>query len=170
MINYFSKYFLFLFLFSIIVFGHGDEDHSESKKVDSEIASSVPSKEVLIEINELYKADVKPIFAKKCLACHGVNNNKPWYYVIPGAKHLMDYDMEEAKEHMDMSDDFPFAGHGGPIKDLKELKKTIQKGSMPPLQYKVIHWKSSLTPSEVEMIKNWIDKSIDLIDESRFSK
>ena len=28
---------------------------------------------------------------------------------------------------MDMSNDFPFAGHGSPIEDLDALKKTVEK-------------------------------------------
>ena len=123
-----------IFLISNVVLGHGDEDHrdpraSQQVKLDDdgfEIISSGPSKEVLAQINQIYKKEVKGIFSNKCLTCHGVNNSMPWYYSIPGAKHLMDKDMREAKEHMDMSNDFPFGGHGSPIDDLDALKKTVE--------------------------------------------
>lgn len=159
------------FIFSNVVLGHGGEDHREPKasqkaKVDKdgfEIISSGPSKEALAQINESYRKDVKSIFSNKCLACHGINDSKPWYYSIPGPRQLMNYDMREAKKHMDMSNDFPFAGHGSPTDDLEALKRTIEKGSMPPVRYKMIHWKSSLTEKEIEIIKDWIDKSKKLI-------
>lgn len=159
------------FIFSCVVFGHGGEDHREPKasqkaKVHEdgfEIISSGPSKETLAQINESYRKDVKSIISNKCLACHGINDSKPWYYSIPGAKQLMDYDMKEAKKHMDMSNDFPFAGHASPTDDLEALEKTIEKGSMPPFIYKMIHWKSSLTEKEIEIIKDWIHKSKKLI-------
>ncbi|PIP89050.1 MAG: hypothetical protein COW01_15815 [Bdellovibrionales bacterium CG12_big_fil_rev_8_21_14_0_65_38_15] len=160
-----------VFLISTVVLGHGDEDHRDPKTSQEvsldedgfEIISSGPSKDVLNQINEAYKKDVKSIFSNKCLACHGVNNSMPWYYSIPGAKQLMDHDMKEAKEHMDMSNDFPFAGHGRPLDDLDALKKTIDKGNMPPFQYKIIHWKSGLSDKEKKIIKKWIQESKDLI-------
>lgn len=163
--------FLF-FLISNIVLGHGDKDHREPKasqkvKLDEdgfEIVSSGPSKEILAQINKDYIKNVKKIFSNKCLACHGVNNSMPWYYSIPGPKQLMDHDMKEAKEHMDMSNDFPFGGHGSPIDDLDALKKTVDKGNMPPFQYKIIHWKSGLSGKEIKVIKKWIQESKDLID------
>ena len=76
---------------------------------------------------------MKPIFQKKCLACHGTGNTLPWYASIPGPKQLIQNDIKEAKKHMDMSQDFPFLGHGTPKDDLKALKKTIKKETMPPV-------------------------------------
>lgn len=160
------------FMFSNVVLGHGGEDHREPKasqraKVDEdgfEIISSGPSKEVFARINESYKKNVKNIFSNKCLACHGINDSKPWYYSIPGAKQLMDYDMREAKKHMDMSNDFPFAGHGSPTDDLEALERTIEKGSMPPFRYKIIHWKSKLTKEEIKIINKWITESRSILN------
>lgn len=159
------------FFYSNIVVGHGDEDHRDPKdsqevKVDGsgfEIISSAPSAEVLKKINDLYQAEVKTIFSNKCLSCHGINIDKPWYYVLPGAKQLIDYDMLEAKKHMDMTNDFPFAGHGTPKDDLDALKRTIRKGSMPPLRYKLLHWNSNITNSEKAIIIKWINESLDIL-------
>ena len=36
-------------------------------------------------------------------------------------KGLLDSDVKEAKKHLDMSDDFPFDGHGSADEDLKDV-------------------------------------------------
>lgn len=154
-----------------MVVGHGDEDHRDHKKskevkVDEdgfEIISSVPSVEVLKKVNDSYLAEVKTIFSNKCLSCHGINIDMPWYYVLPGAKQLIDYDMLEAKKHMDMTNDFPFVGHGAPKDDLNALKKTIQKETMPPLTYNLLHWKSKITDTEKAIILKWINESLEIL-------
>ena len=151
-----------LLVLSSIAFGHGDEDHSEDIKNegDTEMAASKTSKEDL-ELNALeYEKSVKPVFQKKCYDCHGSGNEKPWYYVVPGAKQLMNSDMAEAKEHMDMTKGFPFAGHGTPKEDLEALKETVKLSSMPPWQYKLMHWDSGLTSEEKKIVNQWINESL----------
>lgn len=131
---------------------HLDEDGFE-------ILSTLPSKDLINRINRQYLNTVKPIFANKCLSCHGINEELPWYYSIPGVTQLMDYDIAEAKSHMNMSHDFPFQGHGSPNDDLSALWRTIEKDTMPPLTYRMIHWNSKLTLSEIKVIKKWITES-----------
>jgi hypothetical protein len=136
--------------------------HVLSNSVDEEgfeIISTGPSKLELDKINSNYLKSIKKIFLTKCLTCHGVNVSLPWYYQILGAKQLMNNDMSEAKRHIDMSYDFPFRGHGSPIDDLNALKRTIRKGDMPPVKYRIMHWNSKLTETEVREINDWIEKS-----------
>lgn len=129
-----------------------------------EIISDGPSFQTLGKINEAYQKDVKGIFLQKCLTCHGASTKMPWYYSIPGVKQLMDSDVKEAKKHMDMSNDFPFVGHGNPLDDLHALDKSISKGNMPPIQYRLIHWNSSLNANEIKAIKTWIENSKKIIE------
>mgnify|MGYP001261554397 CR=1 FL=1 len=151
-----------LLVLSSIAFGHGDEDHSEDIKNegDTEMAASKTSKEDL-ELNALeYEKSVKPVFQKKCYDCHGSGNEKPWYYVVPGAKQLMNSDMAEAKEHMDMTKGFPFSGHGTPHDDLVSLRKTTKENTMPPKKYLIMHWGNSLSAEDKKIINKWIDNSL----------
>lgn len=155
------------------VHGHNGEDHSKKEKtieVDEdgfELVSSGPSEKSLQMINSDYIKNVKEIFSNKCLTCHGQRPSLPWYYNIPGPRQLMDYDMTESKKHMDMSDDFPFAGHGSPVDDLTAVERTIKKGTMPPLRYRMLHWNSKLTKDEVIIIKKWVQDSKDVLEEAQ---
>jgi len=162
------QFIFFLSLNFSYLNAHSGENHENSNptidKVERdedgfEVVSAAPSKQILNQINTLYRNSVKKIFSNKCLSCHGVNNSPPWYYHIPGAKQLMDSDMRDAKKHMDMSNDFPFGGHGSPVDDLDALRKTVKKDDMPPLQYRIMHWDSELTDADIKEINNWIKRS-----------
>lgn len=159
-------------MLSTLVLSHGDEVHDEVENIyEDDLSTSDASengknsnKQVLLEINNQYKKNIKSIFEQKCLSCHGQRPDLPWYYSVPGAKHLIDYDMKEAKKHMDMTNDFPFAGHGSPLGDLKSIHKAITNDTMPPLRYKIMHWNSALTDDEVEQIKLWIKNAEVLLE------
>ncbi|MBK9039223.1 MAG: heme-binding domain-containing protein [Bdellovibrionales bacterium] len=82
-----------------------------SRRSNDAGASEAPNDQ-LSRINELYKDKVKPIFQKKCFDCHSQNTQYPLVLQIPGARQLIDGDIEEAKEHLDFTNDFPFGGMG----------------------------------------------------------
>jgi len=116
------------------------------------------------QINTEYITNIKPIFQTKCFACHATNSKTlPWYYGVPGVKQLMDYDMEEAKNHLNFDDDFPFISHASPLLDLKGLKKSVAERDMPPLRYRVIHWDSLLDANETKILNSWVDNSIEML-------
>lgn len=119
----------------------------------------------LTQVNESYVRDVKPIFSKKCMDCHSDQTRFPWYSSIPGAKQLIRRDIKEAKEHMDMSRDFPFAGHGEPVEDLNAIQETVVNDSMPPFRYKIMHWGSGLTEAEKKTVRDWIEKGLKILSQ-----
>lgn len=161
-----SLIIIFTFLSPLYVLAHGDEKHENKQLRNQEELISKELQERLDYINSIYKEKVKPIFKAKCLDCHGSPKNYPFYYQIPGIKQLMNRDIREAKKHMDMSKDFPFLGHGSPKEDLESLQKTIKEETMPPWQYKLINWNTSLNKEEKQIINSWINKSLELIKES----
>jgi glycyl-tRNA synthetase (class II) len=165
-----SKSILVLGLLTpIFLWGHGDKKHVDNNtttKVETSIKEEVKV-ETLSLINEAYAKEVKAIFSNKCFDCHGEINSFPWYYKIPGIKQLMDYDMKEAKKHLDMSKDFPFVSHESPLEDLKSLKEVIEENDMPPIQYVLGHWDSRLTEDEKKEVFAWIDTSLKTLGETK---
>lgn len=154
------KSLIILLLVSFEVFGHGNVKHTDKKPSDHQPLSIKDSfKSAYKNINMNYKLQVEPIFKSKCFDCHSAQTKYPWYYQIPGINLLMNSHVKEARSHMDMNEGFPFKGHGTPLEDLKELEKTINENSMPPLYYKVFHSNSSLTQKEKVKIINWINNS-----------
>lgn len=125
---------------------------------------SFPYCQSLEKINQEYVSKVKPIFQKKCLMCHGVVKKVPLYTVIPPVSFLINHHRKEAKEHLDMRLDYPFLGHDEDLlEDLDELKEVIEEGEMPPPLYKLMHWSSGITKKEKEIIFNWINQAIQIL-------
>jgi hypothetical protein len=93
--------------------------------------------------------------------CHGTVDKVPLYSIIPPASFLVKDDQEEAKENLDMTFDYPFKGSDDDPEEkvLHHLKRTIEKNEMPPLIYKVMHWKSGLTVDEKKVILEWVNSS-----------
>jgi hypothetical protein len=151
--------------------GHKNKSHSaespnptattapEPSPVASAFAAPDPKTLAQSASRSAYAADVEPIFKTKCFDCHSNKTRYPWYYEVPIVRQLINHDIEEAREHMDMSEGFPFQGHGTPAEDLAELKSVIEDNEMPPLLYVLAHRGSSLTEGERRIILNWIEAS-----------
>ena len=164
---------VFLFLvFSLNVFAHQGVDHSNAKtkeiiaeKNQLQTDATTGYENQLKLINESYLKNISDIFSKKCMDCHGEPKKMPWYHSLPVAKQIMNDDMKEAKKHLNIQDGFPFKGHGTPKQDLEAIDKAIAKGEMPPLRYKLMHWSSKISTNEAQIIKNWVEESLQLLDE-----
>jgi hypothetical protein len=117
------------------------------------------------EINRTYLERIKPIFRVKCFNCHSTSTIFPWYYKIPGIKQLIDDDIAEGLEHLDLTDDFPFKGHGSPKEDLEVIAKSVEKSEMPPWNYLLMNRDHRLSPSERLSILDWTKSSRKTLDE-----
>ncbi|MDQ7043125.1 MAG: heme-binding domain-containing protein [Sulfurimonas sp.] len=146
------------------LYSHGGNSH-ENVEASTITAKTVVSKKVdYSSISAAYRKDIKPIFKAKCFDCHSTQTVYPWYYKIPGIKQLIEYDIREAKKHLNMTKSFPFISHETPIKDLKSISKEIQEDEMPPLKYLLGHWDARLTLSEKEKVSKWTTESIQLLE------
>lgn len=150
---------LLLTIVSGAVWAHQGHRHGEAKG-----KTIVPSEEELLkQINTDYLVRVRPIFQKSCFDCHGNTTRYPWYYRMPGAKQLIDHDIQESKEHLDMSVDFPFKGHGSPKEDLQAIRESVEKGEMPPFRYFILHSGAKLKDAEKKAVTEWATRGMDLL-------
>lgn len=111
-------------------------------------------------ISQEYLLVVKPIFQRSCFDCHSSATTYPWYSNLPFVKKIIEDDISEARKHLDMSNGYPFSGHGSPEEDLRALKEVLEKGDMPPTRYRIMHRGAGLTPLEVGIVLRWIEKSV----------
>ena len=149
------------------LWGHGGEEHDEERFLEVSHDSLKPVnknvKEIYKLINSNYVINVKPIFKKSCFDCHSAQTNFPWYYKLPGVKQVIDSDIEEARKHLDFSNDFPFISHDMPIKDLESIEKSVSGGRMPPQKYLWLHSQKKLTTKEIEEVKKWVYQSLEAL-------
>ena len=109
-------------------------------------------------INEQFQA-VKPIFEYSCYDCHSDATDYPWYHSIPGIGGLLDSHVEEGREHLDMSNGFPFKGYEDQAEALEEIREEIEEGEMPLWSYRLIHWGRQIEGSRRDSVFAWIDAS-----------
>lgn len=106
---------------------------------------------------------VAPLLKRGCFDCHSAQTYYPWYHNLPVVGGWIDGHIEDAREHLDMTDGFPFKGHDRPADDLLAIKDEITGGHMPPLYYRAMHWNARPSRAETDSIAAWIDRSLRLL-------
>lgn len=161
-------------LISLHAQAHGDHHHRESARPLSS-GESLPEKKVpaipqvadiLAQINREYQIQVKRIFQSKCMDCHSRFTHYPWYYKWPIIHGYIDSDVNEARQHLDFSNDFPFQGHGSVTEDLQAIIEDTQENEMPPLLYRLAHGGTTLTENDKKTIISWAEMAQNLLQKS----
>lgn len=120
-----------------------------------------------MKINERYQLEIKPVFEKKCFDCHSSKTTYPWYHQLPGIKQYIDKDIDEAREHIDLEQGFPFKSHATPEEDLKAIADDVEDNDMPPLPYKLMHRRAGLTTEEKAKVKAWVQFGLEQLGSSK---
>jgi hypothetical protein len=140
------------FLISLAAFAHQGEKHG--------IPAANLDPSTLKQVSDAYSSRIRPIFEKKCFDCHSSQVRYPWYYKLPLIKQLIDHDIAEGREHLDMTEGFPFKSHETPEADLREIAETTRDQSMPPFLYLLMHTDSHLSAEEQRVILEWVETSL----------
>ncbi len=109
-------------------------------------------------INQRYQS-VKLILENSCFDCHSKSTDYPWYHSIPIISGMIDDHIAEGLEHLDMSQDFPFAGNEDGLKLLGEIKEEIEEDEMPLFSYRLLHWGKLIEGGQRDSLFSWIDET-----------
>ncbi len=156
-------------------YSHKDKPHTDAD-TSSVDTGETPNDSVSAVMDSIYQliqngyTDLQPLFQRGCYDCHSDQTNYPWYYKLPGIKGTIDDDITEARKHLDMSQGFPFLGHGEPNEDLEAIKKVLKEGDMPPFKYRILHWNARFSDEEVKTVTSWIDKSLKRLAENKLPR
>jgi hypothetical protein len=151
--------FVLLVFFCCPTFAHEGHQHGAHTQEAKEQDAIPNLKAIYADIQSDYQKTVKPVFDTKCGACHSAEVMAPWYTAIPGFGWIVESERAEAKEHLEFSKGFPFAGHGTPEEDLEAIRNSIVKDAMPTRLYRFIHPSHRITDDEKLIIFNWIESS-----------
>lgn len=93
-----------------------------------------------------------------CLACHSSEKQLPFYASLPGVSSLVEADIAKGLRHFNLQPVLENVKDGKPVSevDLTKLQHVLDDNAMPPAQYMAMHWRSALSASEVQSLKNWI--------------
>jgi len=137
-----------------------DDKGSTSRTAGAALGTDVAARQesLFVSIRSGYEG-LRPIFEKSCFDCHSSFTKYPWYHSIPGVKQLIDSDIKEGREHLDMSNGFPFRGKGSLPEVLGDMKSEISEGGMPLFMYRMMHWGTGLSGAKRDSVVNWLDST-----------
>ena len=89
-----------------------------------------------------------------CVSCHSANPKLPFYAGLPVVKGLIAKHVAEGYEAFDIAPFMEALQNGTTPNeaDLAKVEQCIADGSMPMLQYYIIHWGSSITGAKEKMV------------------
>lgn len=94
--------------------------------------------------------ETKALFDRACKDCHSNYTDWPWYSNIAPASWLVQKDVNEGREHFNISAK-PVSAHKA-----KEAVEEIEKGKMPMPIYTPLHPEADLSPEEKQSLINGI--------------
>jgi len=96
-----------------------------------------------------------PVLQQKCSDCHTENASLPFYASFPIARGLIEEDRRRALDQFNMTEELL---SGAPVAEdaLASLQKEIEDGSMPPPNYRLLHWNAAITAAEAQTAMSWI--------------
>ena len=156
----------------VSILSHGDKHEEEKGETTQTAETALDDSTTAVQdslyavINENYQI-VRHIFEYSCFDCHSTFTIYPWYYEIPGIKGMIDEDMKEAKEHLDLSNDFPFGGHESQMEQLKAIREEIEDDKMPLISYRMMHWGRLIEGARRDSVFEWINASMALLNQTQ---
>jgi len=106
---------------------------------------------------------IEPILERSCFDCHTNRPKEPWYYGLPGIRQMIADHVEEGREHLDMSNGFPFSGRGTQLDLLHEIYEEVDEGKMPLSSYLWLHSDARIEGATADSLFDWVQESERLI-------
>ena len=95
------------------------------------------------------------LFETKCVDCHSEDTDKPFYARIPIVSSIIANDVKRAKERLNI----PKECFGpAPVSEavLAKIQHVMDDDTMPPSDYRLMHWGSGLASDEKAALLAWI--------------
>ena len=105
-------------------------------------------------MNSAVPADVRALLNAKCADCHSSQTNAPIYAHFAPISWLPERDITQARAAMDLSH---WTSYSPDQQDTLTAKivQQAKSGTMPPLQYRIIHWNTRLTAADIHTLTQW---------------
>lgn len=112
------------------------------------------------DISNIYSVpqNVQIILHRACYDCHSYTTRYPWYVSIQPVGWLMAKHIKNGKSMLNFNDFGTYSIRKQNSK-LREIKMSIEDGTMPLSSYLFIHEDARLTLSDKTLIMDWVDKN-----------
>ncbi|MEG1935396.1 MAG: cytochrome c peroxidase, partial [Rikenellaceae bacterium] len=98
--------------------------------------------------------------SNQCMQCHEDGVEPPFYGDIPVVGTIVKDDMVKGYLQSDLKSFVEAIKSPAPVNEamLAKLENAMAKQTMPPLKYSAIHWSSTITDAEREVILTWVSE------------
>lgn len=96
-------------------------------------------------------AKVEQLATDACADCHSNTTTWPWYARIAPGSWLIKKDVDEGRSKLNWS---------VPCGESDEIKRIVEGGEMPPLQYKLIHANARLSAADKKTLGTGLQKAL----------
>jgi hypothetical protein len=118
----------------------------------------VPSKG--LQAHVMVPPQVESVLERSCYDCHSSSTVWPWYSYVAPASWLVADDVNGARRHINFQDWEAQESPAEANEHLGLICEEIKKSDMPPLQYRIIHRNSVLTPDEISTVCAWSESFV----------
>jgi cytochrome c len=108
-------------------------------------------------------SEVRTILAAKCADCHSMETRSPLYGRLAPVSWLMERDINRGRRAMNLSLWDSYSAEQQQTFASKIVQET-KAPQMPLLQYRMIHWNSRITDTEIRTLANWAHASSSYAD------
>ena len=103
-------------------------------------------------------AEVRAILASKCADCHSMETRSPFYGHLAPVSWLMERDINRGRQAMNLALWDSYSADQQQTFAAKIVQET-REHEMPLLQYRMIHWSSRVTGTEIRTLADWAHSS-----------
>lgn len=113
-------------------------------------------------------ANVSAILERSCNDCHTHNTRWPWYSEIAPVSWYVAHDVNEGREHLNLSDWASYDPKRASRK-LDEICEEIEKGAMPPSAYVLLHPSAKLSDEDKKALCEWAKAERERVNQTQAS-
>ncbi len=105
--------------------------------------------------------NVGSIVKEKCMACHTLDYELPFYARIPGIKDIIEKDYRDGIRAMDLRVELMDMGKDKPVGEstIAKMEWVVKNNTMPPAKFSAVHWGTSLSDEDKKNILQWVKET-----------
>ena len=107
------------------------------------------------------RPETRALAVRACFDCHSNTTRWPWYSRLAPASWLVQYDVNQGREHLNLSE------WQRPQRHATDAADQVRRGAMPPAPYTAMHPDARLTDVEVADLIQGLSRTLGESDVSR---
>ena len=127
--------------------------------INFRLPETAPAGNKDVAVAENMPAEVRMILQNACYDCHSMETTYPWYSYVAPVRWLIESDIHEGRHHVNFSNWSDYTDKAK-VKKLDDIHEEVEKGDMPPSNFKLMHAGARLSDADRQKIISWADSTV----------